>query len=445
MFDLLKKKLSGFVQGIVGKKEEKPEAVPAVKISEEPVFETPAGEIIEEEKPPEGKEEKRVVRAPERKEIPAGKKEVPIHKKVEKAEPGKKEIAHKKEEERKAPAPPRKEEAPPEPEEGPKQVEKKPEPAQRKEIAVGKVAERGAEKLEKKVRKDIFAAVKETISGASEIREGEISELLDELELGLIESDVALEVAEDIKDGLKKRVVGAKVPKGKTAEFIQEQLKETLIAMVDTGKGFSIPERVGASEKPVKIMVLGPNGSGKTTTIAKITKLLQGAGFSVVVAASDTFRAAAVEQMRHHGDKLGIKVISGAYGSDPTALAFDAVEYAKAHKIDVVLIDTAGRQDTNVNLLNQLKKMNRVIAPQIKIYVGESIAGNAIVEQISVFNKEIGMDGVVLTKLDCDAKGGTVVSISKATGIPIIYVGTGQGYGDLEQFDAKKIIGEILS
>jgi fused signal recognition particle receptor len=428
VFDLLKKKLSGFVQGIVGKKEEKQEAVPAEKAREEPVFEKPAEETIEER--PSEKEEKPVAKVPERKEIPAERKEVPVHKK----------------EEKKAPAPPRKEEeAPPEPEKGPEGAEKKPEPAPRKEIAVGRVAERGAERLEKKVRKDIFAAVKETISGASEIREGEISDLLDELELGLIESDVALEVAEDIKNGLKKRVVGAKVPKGKTAEFIQEQLKETLIGMVDTGKGFSIPERVMASEKPVKIMVLGPNGSGKTTTIAKITKMLQGAGFSVVVAASDTFRAAAVEQMKHHGDKLGIKVISGAYGSDPTALAFDAVEYAKAHKIDVVLIDTAGRQDTNVNLLNQLKKMNRVIAPQIKIYVGESIAGNAIVEQISVFNKEIGMDGVVLTKLDCDAKGGTVVSISKVTGIPIIYVGTGQGYGDLEQFDAKKIIGEILS
>lgn len=394
MFDLLKKKLSGFVQGIVGKKEEKPEAV----------FETPVEEIIEERPPEPKKEEKAVVKVPERKEIPVEKKEIHIHRKEERVEP-----------------------------------------AQKKEIAVGKVAERETEKLEKKVRKDIFAAVKETISGASEIREGEISELLEELELGLIESDVALEVAEDIKNGLKKRVVGEKVPKGKTAEFIREQLKETLIGMVDTGKGFSIPERVRTSEKPVKIMVLGPNGSGKTTTIAKITKLLQGEGFSVVVAASDTFRAAAMEQLKHHGDKLGVKVIAGAYGSDPTALAFDAVEYAKAHKIDVVLIDTAGRQDTNVNLLNQLKKMNRVISPQIKIYVGESIAGNAIVEQISAFNKEIGIDGVVLTKLDCDAKGGAVVSISKVTGIPIIYVGTGQGYGDLEQFDAKKIIGEILS
>lgn len=420
MFDLLKKKLSGFVQGIVGKREEQKEEEPAERPVENKVAPAEGGGA------PEGKVSVPVEAGPEPVEArgDGGKTEKPAE-------------AHKPAGRKGAAAPEREGGA------GPAVARKPPEP--KGGAAVGRVAEREPEKLEKKVRKGIFSAVKETISGASEIREEEIGELLDELELGLIESDVAIEVAESIKGELKKRAVGAKVPKGKTAEFVREQLKETLIGMVSGGNGFSIPERVGKSEKPVRIMVLGPNGSGKTTTIAKITKMLQGAGFSVVIAASDTFRAAAVEQLRHHGEKLGVKVISGAYGSDPTALAFDAVEYAKAHGIDVVLIDTAGRQDTNINLLNQLKKMNRVIAPQIKIYVGESIAGNAIVEQISAFQREIGVDGVVLTKLDCDAKGGTVVSISKVTGIPIIYVGTGQGYGDLEPFDAKKIIGEILS
>ena len=425
MFDLLKKKLSGFVEGIVGKKEPEPVSVKeAPELPPEKPFEMPVPEKERAApKPVEKKTEKpkEAPKPPEKKEIPVSKKEHVIEKKAEERP---KEVVRPPEPKKEVPAPA---------------------PLQKKEIIVGKVAERESEKLEKKVRKDIFSAVKETISGASEIKEGEISDLLEELELGLIESDVALEVAEEIKNELKKRVVGAKVPKGKTAEFVHEQLKETLIGMVSTEKGFALPEKVRSLEKPVKIMVLGPNGSGKTTTIAKITKMLQEEGFSVVIAASDTFRAAAVEQLQHHADKLGVKVVSGAYGSDPTALAFDAVEYAKAHKADVVLIDTAGRQDTNLNLLNQLKKMNRVIAPQVKIYVGESIAGNAIVEQISVFNKEIGVDGVVLTKLDCDAKGGTVVSISKVTGIPIIYVGTGQGYADIELFDAKKIIGEILS
>lgn len=325
------------------------------------------------------------------------------------------------------------------------EVVKPPEQKRKPGLEVGQVAVKETEKLEKKVRKGIFEAVKETVSGTAEIREGEIGELLEELELGLLESDVALEVADGITEELKKRVVGTKVPKGKTAEFIHEQLKEVLISLVKSPKAFSIPERVKVSAKPVKIMVLGPNGSGKTTTIAKITKMLQDAGFTVAIAAADTFRAAAAEQLIHHGDKLGVKVISGAYGSDPTALAFDAVEYAKAHNIDVVLIDTAGRQDTNINLINQLRKMNRVIAPDMKIYVGESIAGNAIADQARTFNKEIGLDGVVLTKLDCDPKGGTVVSITKLTGVPIIYVGTGQGYSDIERFDAEKIIGEILS
>lgn len=377
MFELLKRKIAGFVEGIAGKKEEKAEAV--FEGRKAGVAAGIAGPITE-------------------------KREEPQEKKVERRPP---ETGHGR-------------------------------------LETGRVAEREAEKLEKKVRKDIFAAVKETISGVSEIKESEIGELLDELELGLLESDVALEVAEGVKNELRKRVAGAKVQKGKTAEFIREQLRETLIGMVSV-KGFSIPEKVRESEKPVKIMVMGPNGSGKTTTIAKITRMLQNGGFSVVVAASDTFRAAAVEQLKHHGDRLGVRVIAGKYGSDPTALAFDAVEYAKAHKVDVVIIDTAGRQDTNINLINQLKKMGRVIAPQLKIYVGESIAGNAIVEQISVFHKEIGLDGIVLTKLDCDAKGGTVVSVSKVTGLPVVYVGTGQGYEDIEPFNPEKIIGEILS
>ncbi|MEM4272095.1 MAG: hypothetical protein QXH30_00750, partial [Candidatus Bilamarchaeaceae archaeon] len=163
------------------------------------------------------------------------------------------------------------------------------------------------------------------------------------------------------------------------------------------------------------------------------------------IAAADTFRAAAVEQMVHHGRKLGINVVHGAYGADPTSIAFDAVSHAKSHGIDIVLIDTAGRQETNTNLLNQLKKMNRVIAPELKIYVGESIAGNAMVAQVSAFHREMKLDGVVLTKLDCDAQGGAVVSIARVTGLPILYVGIGQGYGDMERFDAEKIVGEILS
>ncbi|MFA5412057.1 MAG: signal recognition particle-docking protein FtsY [Candidatus Micrarchaeia archaeon] len=450
MFDLLKKSISGFVGKITGRKEkEEPAKAP------EPVFEKREAPEIREDRKPE-------LEAPKAAPVVSEKQKPAVI--AEKPKPAVEKPVHvKKPEVKETPTPPASVETKkraPEKVEGAREeptprVEKpehkmpemvrQPEPKRKPELEVGQVAVKETEKLEKKVKKGIFEAVRETVSGTAEIREGEIGELLEELELGLLESDVALEVADAIKEELKKRVVGAKVPKGKTAEFIREQLKEVLVSLVKSPKAFSIPERVKASTKPVKIMVLGPNGSGKTTTIAKITKMLQDEGFTVAIAAADTFRAAAAEQLIHHGDKLGVKVISGAYGSDPTALAFDAVEYAKAHSIDVVLIDTAGRQDTNINLINQLRKMNRVIAPDMKIYVGESIAGNAIAEQARTFNKEIGLDGVVLTKLDCDPKGGTVVSITKLTGVPIIYVGTGQGYSDIERFDAEKIIGEILS
>ena len=224
--------------------------------------------------------------------------------------------------------------------------------------------------------------------------------------------------------------VGAKVKKGEVNNFVKNAIKESLIDVMANEKIFDIVGNIANYEKPVKIMFLGINGSGKTTSIAKIGKMLQDANYKVVFAAADTFRAAAIEQLSIHGERLGIKTIKREYGSDPTAVAYDAVNHAKAHGIDVVLIDTAGRQEKNVNLVNELKKMNRVITPHLKIYVGESLAGNAIVEQIVGFNKEIGVDGIILTKLDCDPKGGTMLSLSKVTNIPIIYVGLGQGYGD---------------
>jgi fused signal recognition particle receptor len=463
VFDLLKKKISGFVEKITGKEKEEgelgkaearkealiveekvkieePEAIPEKKMAE-PAAEPAMEEEAAEEKPEIVEEPEEIVE--EKPELPA--KEVPevIEKKEEKE---KTKAQEKKGEKPELPVKKEEKEAPVK-----EEAEKKGAPAKKEraqgaeESVVGKMAEKAPERLEKKIRKNIFAAVKETISGTSEIKEGEIGELLEELEIGLIESDVSLDVAEGIKEELRGRVVGAKVKKGNTAEFIREQLRQTLMGIVGGVEGFSLPERIRALDKPVKIMVMGPNGSGKTTTIAKIIHLLKGQGISSVVAAADTFRAAAAEQLCHHGEKLGVRVIAGKYGSDPTALAYDAVEYAKAHGIDAVIIDTAGRQDTNVNLLNQLKKMGRVIKPQLKIYVGESIAGNAITEQISIFSREIGLDGVVLTKLDCDAKGGTVISVSKTSGLPILYVGTGQGYGDLEPFDAGRVIGEILS
>ena len=550
MFDLLKKKISGFVGKLGGKKEE-PEAPPAKEKkelilekeaapAEAPIKEEkktpparkakePVPEKKEKEKKPEVKEE---VKAPglakEKKEeaIPkeSGRgKEEPDAKEEAVPEPVKKEIPtpfpkpEKKEEKKEAPKPEKKEtvapkleerEEKPEKKEPPKPAEKKKgllekllgpkkkkepteeippkkeeqeelveeegeafipedpegeevpgegpaeevpggeppeEPEKKKPAPKEEVAKKREEELRKKVKKGLFAAVAETVTGESEVKESEVVELLEELELGMLESDVALSVAEEIKEELRKKILGAKVKRGQTAVFVKESLREILVGMFRETPGFEIHEKFAGKEKPYKIMVVGPNGAGKTTTIAKIVTLLQKGGNSVCVAASDTFRAAAVEQLVHHGNKLGIKVVHGAYGSDPTSIAFDAVNYAKANGLDVVIIDTAGRQETNINLINQLKKMDRVIAPDLKIYVGESIAGNAMVEQISRFNADVGLDGVILTKLDCDAKGGTVISVSGVAKLPILYVGVGQGYGDLKKFVAEEIVEEILS
>ncbi|MFN7991077.1 MAG: signal recognition particle-docking protein FtsY [Candidatus Micrarchaeia archaeon] len=290
----------------------------------------------------------------------------------------------------------------------------------------------------------IVGTVKSLISREVEITEKDVGQMLDDLELELLEADVELSVAQGIREELAGRLVGKRIKKDELHRQVGDSIKETIVDVLTNDRAFDIVDRASAAEKPLKVAFLGINGAGKTTTIAKVAKLLMDNDRKVVFAAADTFRAAAIEQMAVHAERLGVRLIKRDYGSDPTSVAYDAVNYAKAHNIDAVLIDTAGRQDTNISLINEMKKMVRVIQPDLKIYIGESIAGNAIIEQIATFNREIGIDAVILTKLDCDPKGGTMLSINRATGIPIIYLGIGQGYGDLERFDAKKIAGRIV-
>ncbi len=335
-------------------------------------------------------------------------------------------------------------EIPPEP---PKLEEKEPIPApEEPEIAAPKIVEHIQEKKPEKprIRLTPISAIKSFITSEVEIKEADVKEMLESLELELLESDVDMSVAQGITEDISSRLIGAKIKKGALHPFIASSIKQTLTEVLTNERSFDLLERLDASEKPMKIMFIGINGAGKTTTIAKVAKLMMDGKKKVVFAAADTFRAAAIEQMEVHAGRLGVKTIKRDYGSDPTSVAYDAVGYAKAHGIDAVLIDTAGRQDTNISLLNEIKKMSRVISPDLKIYIGESISGNAIVEQISSFNREVGIDAVILTKMDCDPKGGTMLSISKATGIPIIYVGTGQGYTDLERFDPGKIAERIV-
>ena len=267
-----------------------------------------------------------------------------------------------------------------------------------------------------------------------------LNELFDELETILLENNVALEVVDFLRKNLKKELVGIEVDKDKIEEKVKEALKISLESTFL--KSFNFIDKVKEKE-PFVILFFGINGSGKTTTIAKIAYLLKQKGVSSVMAASDTFRAASIEQIMKHAEKLGIKVIKQHYGADPAAVAFDAVQYAKAHKIKVVLIDTAGRMHTEKSLMKEMEKIVRVAKPDLKIFIAESITGNDAVEQAKTFNNEVGIDGIILSKADVDEKGGTALSVSHITGKPILFLGTGQNYEDLQPFDKDKLIKEL--
>lgn len=446
MFDLLKKKIGGFIDNIVKKKEEPEEEKPKINEPEppkkEPMPERIDAKPVEQKPEPPKKEEPATKPIPEKPKVES-KVEVPKSKPPSdkpKLAPTPRPVETKP---TPATAPtPSKETAPKPPQPSPKEIVLPPLP---KELPKSRVVEEKP-KEEPKAKVGIFKQVTSIFTGEVEINEPEVRELLETLELELLESDVAIEVADEIKNDLRDALVGSKIKRGELNSFVKNTIKTTLIRIVKSEKQQDILTKLSdpGAAAPIKILFLGVNGAGKTTTMAKVAKMLMNDGKTVVFASADTFRAAAIEQLQVHADRLGIRNIKRDYGSDPTAVAYDAVNYAKAHSVDAVLIDTAGRQETDLNLINELKKMSRVIQPDLKLYIGESIAGNAILSQVEDFNKAIGIDGVILTKLDCDAKGGTVLSITKSTGIPIVYVGTGQKYEDLEKFDAEKIIERIM-
>ena len=209
-------------------------------------------------------------------------------------------------------------------------------------------------------------------------------------------------------------------------------------------KPFDLVARV-KTKKPFVILFIGPNGSGKTTTLAKISHYLKKSGLKSVISASDTFRAAAIHQVVEHGEKLGVRVIKHDYGADPSAVAFDAIEHAKANEIDVVLVDTAGRQETNYNLVREMEKINRVVKPDLKIFVGEAIAGHALIEQVKKMGEAVnGLDGIILTKLDCDAKGGASLSVAHEAKVPVLFICTGQKYEHFQLFDCEWFVERML-
>ncbi len=289
------------------------------------------------------------------------------------------------------------------------------------------------------------AKVEEVVGDSGKkISEKDLDDLLWELELVLLEADVALPIVEEIKSSVRTDLLGKRVDRSYRVEDAIEMALKNAVRNVLKGSEFDFDSFIAAHEKPVIVMFLGINGTGKTTAIAKLTKRLQGQGFSVVLSASDTFRAGAIEQITIHADRLGSKVIKHQAGGDPAAVAYDALEHAKARKRDVVLVDTAGRMQTNANLMDEMKKIKRVVRPHLTVFVGDSLAGNDAIEQARTFEKEIGIDVVILTKIDADAKGGAALSIAHAIKKPIAFLSTGQGYDDIIKFDSQWMVDRLF-
>ncbi|MEM1539892.1 MAG: signal recognition particle-docking protein FtsY [Candidatus Bathyarchaeia archaeon] len=282
----------------------------------------------------------------------------------------------------------------------------------------------------------------------TELKPENLRPILSEFKLNLIENDVAVPVAERICEEIEKRLNGVQVKRLEDKRKVVEQhLREVLLGVMRTNSKIDLFRAVEEKRKikePFVIVFVGINGTGKTTTIAKVAKFLNNRGYTVVLACSDTYRAGSIEQLETHAKRLGIRMIKHKYGADPAAVAYDAISHAKAHGIHVVLIDTAGRMQTNRNLMSELAKIKRVVNPDLTILTVDSLTGNDAVMQAEEFHKSVGIDATILTKVDADIKGGSALSVAYVTQKPILFVGTGQRYEDLEEFQPEKFVDMIL-
>ncbi|MEK6937770.1 MAG: signal recognition particle-docking protein FtsY [Nanoarchaeota archaeon] len=303
------------------------------------------------------------------------------------------------------------------------------------EVKVKEEPEEEAEKV-KEEKKGLFGKIKQSLTTKT-ISASKFEELFWDLELALLENNVSVEVIDKIKEDLKEELVDKPLSRN-VEKVIEDTLQKTLKEILSFEKIDLL--KLAKKKKPLIIAFFGVNGAGKTTSIAKLTYYFQKHGHSVVLAACDTFRAAAIQQLEEHADRLGVKIIKHDYGSDAAAVAFDAVKYAEKNKIDIVMIDTAGRLHSNTNLMQELEKIIRVTKPDVKLFVGESITGNDCIEQAKQFNDLVEMDGAILTKADVDEKGGAPLSIAYTIKKPILFLGMGQEYKDLEEFSAEKIM-----
>jgi fused signal recognition particle receptor len=282
------------------------------------------------------------------------------------------------------------------------------------------------------------------------LTEEKLEEAIEELKLLLLRNDVAMNTADEIIQNIINKLKGEQIGRlSSTSSFLEDTLEEVITDILTPKEQIDvlkeIKEKKDSGEKPYVIVFLGVNGTGKTTTMAKIAQYLKKHGYSVVAAASDTFRAGAIEQLSYHMDNVGVNVIKNQYKSDPASVAFDAIDHATAKNIDVVLVDTAGRQVSDKNLMREIEKICRIANPDLKLFVGDSLAGNDALYQAKEFNKYVGIDASILTKLDADAKGGAALSVSHEIEKPIIFVGVGQKYEDLEKFNPDLFISSVLT
>jgi fused signal recognition particle receptor len=297
--------------------------------------------------------------------------------------------------------------------------------------------------------KNAFSSAAKSI-GQKELSEKDLDDSLFDLNVSLLESDISQDVIDNLTKQLKPKLIGIKLQKNESAEqVVMNTLKDSFTNILTKAGSIDLIQEIQTKKQnkggPFKIVFLGINGTGKTTTVAKVANLIRKSGFTVVIAAADTHRAGAIEQISSHAEKLSIKVISQRYGADPSAVARDALEYARKHYIDVVLIDTAGRMQTAKNLMDEIGKIVKVIKPDMKLFVGDSLSGNDTINQAKEFFTYTEFDGAILTKVDADAKGGSVISISYITSKPIIYLGVGQSYEDIITFNRGKFVESIFN
>jgi fused signal recognition particle receptor len=297
-----------------------------------------------------------------------------------------------------------------------------------------------------RLRKGLSSAVSKIV--VTELKAEKLRPILDEFRLNLIENDVAVPVAYYITDELEKRLDGVQVNRlGDRKELVKDTLHEVLIEILTTKETVNFLENIEEkrrAKEPYTILFVGINGTGKTTSIAKVAHFLMKRGYSVVLAGADTYRAGSIEQLEQHSQKLGVRMITHKYGADPAAVAYDAISHAESRGINVVLIDTAGRIQTDRNLMSELGKIKRVVDPDLTVLVIDALIGNDAVLQAEEFHKSVTVDANILTKVDADVKGGASLSVAHVTGKPIIFIGVGQDYDDLEPFEPEKFTQMIL-